>query len=177
MNAFYAYVIDALMIVLGFSGVPSDLLAGFLNNSFLAFEMVQHYDQRNDCGPYHPAIERMHATASAPYSVETEFAFINALFDARGYTAAQVVFRNGEQYALGRDIARGGLMSLVYRARRKMITDYIENVMWRITPDAREVMIQLGNGKKDEAPLAKIQRLITASFEAISVLTLAPQSG
>nr|WP_232061772.1 hypothetical protein [Mycobacterium xenopi] len=49
--------------------------------------------------------------------------------------------------------------------------------MWRITPDVREVTVQLGDGKRGEAPLAKHQRFITAIFEAINVLTLAPQSG
>ena len=29
-----------LQIILGFTGVPSDLLSGFLNNAFLAFELV-----------------------------------------------------------------------------------------------------------------------------------------
>ena len=176
MNAFFAWIIDAIQILLGFTGVPSDLLAGFLNNSFLAFQLVQHYDRRNAVGPYHPGIEQFHATASAPYNIETMFAFINALFDSKGYTAAQVVFRNGEQYAYGRDVFRGGLMSVVYRGRTRMVTDYIENAMWRITPDEREVMIQMGDGRKDEAPLAKIQRLITSAFEVINVLTLAPQS-
>jgi len=176
MNATYAWLIDSIMIVIGLSGIPSDLLSGFMNNAFLAFQMVQHYDRRGEVGPYHPAIERFHATASAPYNIETTFAFINALFDSRGYTAAQVSFRNGDQYALGRDIHRGGLMSLVYRGRRRMVTDYIENVMWRITDKEREVMVQLGDGRKDEAPLAKIQRFITEAFSAINVLTLAPQS-
>lgn len=176
MNAFYAWIIDALMILLGFTGVPSDLLAGFLNNSFLAFQLVEHYERRSDVGPYHPAIERFHATASAPANIETMFAFINALFDSKGYTAAQVVFRNGEQYALGRDVFKGGLMSLVYRRRTRMVTDYVESILWRITPDERDVMVQLGDGKKDEAPLAKLQRLLTSAFEAISVLTLSPQS-
>ena len=167
----------SLQILLGFTGIPSDLLSGFLNNSFLAFQMVQHYDRRNEVGPYHPAVERFHATASAPYNVETTFAFINALFDSKGHTSAQVVFRNGEQYALNRDIWRGGLMTLVYMGRRKAITDYIENTIWRITPDERETMVQLGDGRPDEAPLAKIQRLITGAFEVINTLTLAPQSG
>lgn len=177
MNASYSWLIDSLQIVLGFTGVPSDLLSGFLNNSFFAFELVQLYSRRDAMGPYHPAIEQFHATASAPYNVETLFAFINAFFDSRGYTAASVVFRNNEQLALGRDIYKGGLMSLVYHGRTKMVTDYIENVMWRITPTEREVLVQIGDGRKDEAPLAKIQRLITGAFEAISVLLLSPQSG
>ena len=175
-NVSLSWLLDALQIVLGFTGVPSDLLAGFLNNSFLAFQLVQLYSRRDAVGPYHPAVEQFHATASAPYNVETLFGFINAFFDSRGYTAATVVFRNGEQYALGRDIYKGGLMSLVYHGRSKMVTDYIENTMWRITPTEREVLVQIGDGRKDEAPLAKIQRLITSAFEIVSVLTLSPQS-
>lgn len=176
LNALFAWIIDSIMIILGFAGIPSDLLAGFLNNAFFAFQLVQVYDRRAAAGPYHPAMERFYPTASAPYNIETVFAFINAIFDSRGYTAAKVTFRNGDQYALGRDIFKGGLMSLVYRNRRYMVTDYIENIMWRITKDERTVMCQLGDGQKDEAPLAKHQRLVTAAFEAISVLTLSPQS-
>ena len=37
-----------------FTGVPSDLLSGFLNNAFLAFELVQLYSRRDEMGPYHP---------------------------------------------------------------------------------------------------------------------------
>lgn len=176
MNATFAWLIDSLMIVVGFTGIPSDLLSGFLNNSFLAFQMIQHYTRRDEVGPYHPAVERFYPTASAPYNIETVFAFINALFDSQGYTTAQVTFRDGDQYALGRDIFKGGLMSVVYHRRTKMITDYIENTMWRITPDEHTVMVQLGDGRRDEAPLGKIQRFITGAFEAINVITLAPQS-
>lgn len=175
MNATFAWLIDSLMIVIGFTGIPSDLLSGFLSNSFLAFQLVQLYDRRDDVGPYHPHIERIYPTASAPYNIETVFAFLNAIFDSQGYTSAQVTFRNGAQYALGRDIFRGGLFSLVYLARTRMVTDYIENVMWRITESERNVTVQVGDGRRDEAPLAKHQRWITAAFEAVSVLTLSPQ--
>lgn len=176
MNATFAWLIDSLMIVVGFTGIPSDLLSGFLNNSFLAFQLIQHYERRDDVGPYHPAIERFHATASAPYNIETVFAFINALFDSQGYTTATVVFRNGDQYALGRDFFHGGLMSLVYMNRTRMVTDYVEQIGWRVTPDERKVWAQMGDGRRGEAPLAKHTRFITAAFEAISVLTLSPQS-
>jgi hypothetical protein len=67
-------------------------------------------------------------------------------------------------------------MSLVYHGRTKMITDYIENVMWRITPTEREVLAQIGDGRKDQAPLAKIQRLITSAFEAITIPHPVPAS-
>jgi len=176
MNAYFAWLIDSIMIVLGFVGVPSDLLAGFLNNSFLAFQLMQNYDLRDAVGPYHPAVERFYPTASAPYNVETVFAFINALYDARGYTAAKVTFRNGDNYALGRDIFKGGLLSIVYRQRKYMVTDYVENVMWRVNGRSVDVTVQVGDGRKDEPPLAAIQRLITGAFEALSVAMLSPQS-
>lgn len=176
MNATFAWLIDSLMIVIGFTGIPSDLLSGFMNNAFLAFQLVSLYERRDAVGPYHPAVERIYPTASAPYNIETMFAFLNAIFDSQGSTSAQVTFRNGAQYALGRDIFKGGLFSLVYFSRTRMVTDYIENVMWKISEDARDVTIQVGDGRKDEAPLAKHQRFITSVFEAINVLTLAPQS-
>lgn len=177
MNATFAWVIDSISIVIGFSGIPSDLLSGFLNNAFFAFQLIELYDRRNDMGPYHPAIERFYPTASAPYNIETVFAFINAVFDSRGYTTAQVKFRNGAGgYALGRDIFRGGLMSLVYRGRRYMVTDYIEDIEWEIDDTKRDLYVMLGDGRKDQAPLARIQQLVTAAFEAINVWTLAPQS-
>jgi hypothetical protein len=178
INATTAWLIDSIMIVIGFTGIPSDLLAGFLNNSFLAFQLIEAFERRSDVGPYHPAIETFTATASAPYNVETIFAFINKLWDTRGYTSALVkidLFHG--PFALGRDIFKGGLMSLVFRNRTKMLTDYIENVTWRITPTERSLVAQLGDGKRDEAPLAKHQRFVTAIFEEINTLTLAPQSG
>ena len=176
MNATYAWLIDSLMIVIGFSGIPSDLLSGFMNNAFLAFQLVQVYEVRDEVGPYHPAIERIYPTASAPYNVETLFAFLNAIYDAQGYTSAQVTFRNGAQYALGRDVFKGGLMSLVYLGRRRMLSHYVKNLMWRISEDARDVMVQIGDGRRDEAPLAKHQRWLTEAFQAINAITLAPQS-
>jgi hypothetical protein len=37
-------------------------------------------------------------------------------------------------------------------------------------------MLQIGDGKAEESPLAKHQRFITGIMESINVLTLAPQS-
>jgi hypothetical protein len=177
LNATFAWLIDSISILIGFTGIPSNLLEGFLNNAFLAFQMVQSYDRRQDVGPYHPGIETFTATTSSPYNIETLFAFINKLWDTRGYVSAIASFRNGEVYTLGKDVMRGGLMSVLYMGRTKIFTDYIENVMFRITADARDVLVQIGDGKQEEAPLAKHQRFITGIFESINSLTLAPQSG
>jgi hypothetical protein len=153
------------------------LLEGFLNDAFLAFQQVQHYDRRNAVGPYHPGVETFTATQSAPYNIETLFAFINKLWDTRGYVSAIATFKNGEVYTYGKDVFRGGLMSILYMGRKKIFTDYIENVLFRITPTERDIIVQIGDGKAEEAPLAKHQRFITGLLESYNVLTLAPQSG
>lgn len=176
INATLAWLVDSLMIFIGLSGVPSDLLAGFLNDAFLAFQLIEHYTRRDEVGPYHPAIERFTNTQSAPYNIEALFAFINAFWDSRGYTSAEVIFRNGVQYSLGKDIFRGGLMSLIYFGRTLMYTDYIELIMWRISLTERDVLVQVGDGQADEAPLAKHQRFITGLQEAFNVWTLAPNA-
>jgi hypothetical protein len=176
MNATFAWLIDSISILLGITGIPSNLLEGFLNNAFLAFQLMQHYGRRNDVGPYHPAMEVMHATASSPYNIETVFAFINALWDSRGYVSAQATFRNGVVYKLGRDVFKAGLVSVLYFGRRKLFTDFIEVIHFRLTVKERDVMLQIGDGKAEEAPFAKHQRFITGIFESINVLTLAPQS-
>lgn len=164
------------MIVIGFTGVPSNLLDGFMNDAILAFQLIDHYGRRSAVGPYHPAMERFTPTGSAPYNIEALFSFVNALWDSRGYTSAQAVFRNGEKYTLGKDVFRGGLMSVVYLGRKRMFTDYIEMIMWRVTPDVREITCQIGDGKADEAPMAKHQRLITGLQESFNVISLAPQN-
>ena len=56
-----------------------------------------------------------------------------------------------------------------------MFSDYIEQVV--ITDNRRErckVVVQIGDGKAEEAPIARFQRLITGVQEAVNVLTLAP---
>jgi hypothetical protein len=168
MNATYAWLIDSISILIGISGIPSNLLEGFLNNAFLAFQLIESYGRRDKAGPYHPNIEVMHATASSPYNIETVFAFINALWDSRGYISAQATFRNGVVYKLGKDVFKGALVSVLYHGRTKLFTDYIEVIHFRLTPTERDVLLQIGDGKAEEAPLAKHQRFLTGVFESIS---------
>lgn len=188
LNAFYAWIIDSISILIGFTGIPSSLLEGFLNDAILAFQLIQSYERRDACGPYHPAVEVMHATQSSPYNIEALFDFVNAFWDSRGWVSAQVVIRNGEVFTLGKDVFRGGLASVVYPApgaenatgativRKRLYTDYVENVTFHVTEDARDLMIQIGDGRAKEAPLAKYQRTLTGLFEAVNVAVLTPQS-
>jgi hypothetical protein len=48
--------------------------------------------------------------------------------------------------------------------------------MFHISENDRDLMIMIGDGRALESPLAKHERFITGVFEAINVLTLAPQS-
>lgn len=178
INAFFKYILDAIMIVIGFTGVPSNILDGFLNDSFLAFQLIQHYARRNSVGPYHPAIEVFTATNSAPYNIEALFQFIAVLWNSRGYTTAIATFRgqNGP-YKLGRDIFPGALMTLVYASRTKLFTDYIELVSFKSNRTTRELTVQMGDGKPLEHFSAQIRRNWSEAMAAINVVSLAPSSG
>lgn len=177
INIFFEWIIDALSILVGFTGIPNDLLSGFLNNAFLAFQLWESFERRSTMGPYHPGIEVMHATASAPYNIETIFAFINAFWDGRGWVCVQATIRNGQKYTFGKDIFRGQLITIAYRNRTRLYTDFLERVSWVIDEKHRDLFLQIGDGKAIEAPLEKHMRNISGALEAVHTLTLAPQSG
>lgn len=177
MNAFYAYVIDVAQIILGFTGVPSDLLSGFLNDAFFAFQLIQHYSRRDDVGPFHPAIEVFTPTNSSPYNVEALFQLIEVLWDSRGYTTAVATFRgqNGP-FKLGRDIFPGALMSLVYASRTKIFTDHIELVSFKANRTTRELTVTIGDGKPIQHPIVAVKRNLSEAVAAFNVATLSPSS-
>ena len=177
LNAFYSFVIDAAQIILGFTGVPSNLLDGFLNDAFFAFQLIQHYSRRDDVGPYHPAIEVFTPTNSSPYNIEALFQLIQVLWDSRGYTTAVATFRgqNGP-FKLGRDIFPGALMSLVYASRTKVFTDHIELVSFKSNRTSRELTVQIGDGKPIQHPIVELKRNVSEVIAAVNVATLSPSS-
>lgn len=179
INALLSWLIDSLMIIVGIAGIPGDLLSGFLNDSIMAFQLMQLFDRRQSVGPYHPGVEVFTPTNSAPYNIEALFSFLNAIWDSRGFTSAQVIIRHGSVIALGRDVARGGLFSLIFSGPtgpQQIFTDYIENTVWKISPTERDLFFQIGDGKSEEAPLARQQRLITGLQELINVVTITPSN-
>ncbi len=177
LNAFYSFVIDAAQIILGFTGVPSNLLDGFLNDAFFAFQLIQHYSRRDDVGPYHPAIEVFTPTNSSPYNIEALFQLIQVLWDSRGYTTAVATFRgqNGP-FKLGKDIFHGALMSLVYASRTKVFTDHIELVSFKSSRGQRELTVQIGDGKPIQHPIVELKRNVSEVIAAVNIATLAPSS-
>jgi hypothetical protein len=173
INATTSWLLDSLMILVGLTGVPGNLLDGLFSDVLLAFQLVESYDRRQDMGPYGRP-EKFVPTGAAPYNIDALFTFISTLWDTRGYRSAVAQFRNGYPYSVGKDIFPGGLMSIAENG--ELYTDYIENVM--ITDNRKErcsVVVQIGDGKAEEAPIARFQRLITGIQEAINILTLAPQ--
>ncbi|RFZ15009.1 hypothetical protein VIMS_02439 [Mycobacterium marinum] len=179
INAFLSWIIDAVMILVGLTGIPSDLLSGFLNDSIMAFQVIQLYGRRADVGPYHPGIEVFTATNSAPYNIEALFSFIIAFWDSRGYTAGQLVVRHGEVIALGRDLARGGLMSLVYSSAtgaQRLFTDYLELIFWKFSATERDLFLQISDGRGELPPIPRLQMLVTGLQEIANVIRLTPNS-
>lgn len=179
INATFQWLIDSLSILIGVTGF-SNILDGFLNDAFLAFQLIENFGVRSKVGPYHPAMERFTATGNSPYNVETVFQFINAMWDARGYTSAQFQLRNGEVYTLGVDFFLGGLVSLFYPgpapSQYLQFTDFVDSISYRFDQNARDVFITIGDGQAEEAPMAKVQRFVTGLQESVNTLSLAPQS-
>jgi hypothetical protein len=174
INITLSWLIDAITIFIGITGVPSSLLDGFLNDAFLSFQAIQMYGRRDAVGPYGRP-ENFLPTASAPYNIEAIFSFVNLAWDIRGWRSATAKFRNGKPFALGTHYVPGGPMSIAHGG--ELYTDYVEHVFLRDTRKERaEVVVQIGDGKAIEAPLARTQRLITGVQELTAVLTLAPRS-
>lgn len=172
INATTSWILDSIMIIIGLTGVPSNLFDGLFNDVLLSFQLVENFNRRNEMGPYGRP-EKFVSTGASPYNIDALFSFISAMFDSRGYRAAVCQFRNGFPYSVGKDIFPGGMMSIAENGT--LYTDYIENIV--ITDNRRErckVIVQIGDGKAEEAPIARFQRLITGVQEAINVLTLAP---
>lgn len=174
INITLSWLIDSLMIFIGITGVPSNLLDGFLNDSFLAFQAIQLYDRRDRVGPYGRP-ENFLPTAAAPYNIEAIFSFVNHIWDTRGWRSCTAKFKNGSPFWLGQHFVPGGMMALAHDD--EFYADYVEHILLRDNRNERaEVTVQIGDPKAMEAPLAKSQRLFTGLSEAVNVLTLAPRT-
>lgn len=175
INSTISWIVDSISILIGIGGL-SNILQNFMIDAFYAFQIVDHYQRMIDAGPYHPCVEVMHATQSAPYNVDTLFAFADALFETMPYVTAEVRFYDGNPHKLFRDVFPGGYIGVVYANRRKYVAERVVQVLWRFTRQERTVIVNVGDSKAYEPPLAKDQRLITGLMESVNVLTLAPRS-
>lgn len=172
LNATTEYLIDILMIGIGISGIPNSLLDGVLDNTFLAFQVLELFDQRVKVGPYGPP-EKFYPT-QATYSIDTLFAEMAAAWDVRGYPVAMFSFYNGMPYTIGRDLFPGAMASVIRRG--VLYTDYLDNVTVKRNATTFAVSGTVGDGRRDEAPSLTIQRKIVGLSENINLMLLAPPS-
>lgn len=172
INATYAWLIDSLMIVIGLTGIPSNLFDGLFNDILLAFALADNMSRRIKMGPY--GYPEVFVAGQSPYNVDGILMMKREIWNSRGYISGQVKFRQGEPYEVGRDVFPGALATII--RDQKLYTDYIENI---VIVDSREeralVEVQIGDGEQEEAPIVKVQRKIIGYEEFINVATLATQ--
>lgn len=172
MNATYSWMLDMLMIVIGLTGVPSNLFDGLFNDILLAFALADNMDRRIKMGPY--GWPEWFVAGESPYNIDGIFTMKREMWNTRGYISGQVTFRNGEPYEVGRDIMRNGLATIIRNGQ--LYTDYVENIVISDSRSERcEVWVQIGDGQMEEAPEVRLQRKINKYQELFNIITLSTQ--
>lgn len=170
VNATLEYLVDALQIAVGFSGIPSNVFDGVFDDVLLAFQEVENFDRRVKLGPFgYP--EFFVATGSSAYTLDMYFALRSAMWDSRGYHSAQITVNNCYPYRLGIDAFNGQLACLVRRGY--VYTDYIDNVSGVDDRKTRaKITYTIGDGSAQESPVAILQRRIAGFEAAINIVTM-----
>lgn len=170
INATFEWMIDAISIAIGITGIPSDLFNGTFNDVLLAFQLVENFERRNKLGPY-AWPEFFVQTGASAYTLDEWFALASAMWDTRGYHAVQLTFDNGFPYSLGRDILLGSLAS--FACEGVLYTEYIEKITFVDDRQSRaKLSIVIGDGKRHENPIIKLQRNLVKFNEAFQIVTL-----
>ena len=171
IDATLAWIIDMIMIVIGFTGVPGTVLDGAFHDVLLAFQLHQNFNRRVKLGPY-GFPEKFFPTGSGSYTLDAFFQGKAAMYDTRGYVSGQIMVQNCFPYELGRDIWPGARATYVRRG--KMFDDFIENATLIDNRDTRaQLELQIGDGKAEDAPISKLQRRIIGLQDGIMTLMLA----
>lgn len=170
INATMSWILDMVMMIIGLTGIPSNLFDGLFNDVLLAFQLADNYARRIAMGPY--GYPEVFVAGSSPYNIDAIFALAREMWNTRPYVSAQCQFRNGIPYELGRDIFPGALVSVVRGGR--LFTDYLYDITLSDTRGERaDIFVQIGDGKAEEAPSMRTQRRLAGLLEAFNALTLA----
>lgn len=173
INATMSWILDMIMIVVGITGISSNLFDGLFNDVLLAFQLADNYSRRVKMGPYgYPEV--FVPTGAAPYSLDGIFAMKREMWNTRGYVSGMVSFQNGLPYEIGRDIETGALATIIRDG--KLYTDYVENVIVSDTRTERaSVMVQVGDGQAEEAPIVRSQRRLVQLQRSLAAALLTPE--
>lgn len=170
INASLEYVIDAIEIAVGFTGVPDTLLDGTFDDVLLAFQEIENFDRREALGPY-AFPEYFQQTGASAYTLDEWFALQSAMWDTRGYHGITLTFDNGYPYTVGKDIFVGCLASFALQGN--LYTDYVERVTVDDDRKSRaKVTCMIGDGKSHDDPTVRIQRTMTSFQEAFQIVTM-----
>lgn len=170
INETLEFLIDAIQIAIGWSGIPSNLLDGTFDDVILAFQQIENFSRRSALGPYaYP--EYFQQTGASAYTLDEWFALQAAMWDTRGFNAVQLAYDNGYPYTLGEDIFLGALASFYCRGR--LYTDYIEKAtLVDDREDRAKLTVTLGDGKSHENPIIKVQRRLQSFQDFVQIVTL-----
>jgi hypothetical protein len=170
INATLEFVIDAIEIAVGFTGIPDSLLNGTFDDILLAFQQQENFSRRVQLGPY-GFPEYFTKTGASAYTLDEWFALMQAMFDTEGYNCIQLSWENGFPYTVGKDIFVGSLVSFVLAG--KLYTDYIYSVKLQDNRKTRaQVEIIVGDGKREVNPILRVVKMITGLEEFINVISM-----
>jgi hypothetical protein len=167
INATLEWLIDSIMLAIGFTGIPDNILDGILDNVFFAFSVVQNLANQ-DASPY-MFPEKFFPSGAGSLTLDTLFAEAQGLWNVRGYPAGKVGFIDGYPYTFGTDIVRDQLV--LYAFNGTIFIDYIENV--QITDNRTQfdkITLQIGDGKSEEAGVTKIQRKLVGLETFVNII-------
>lgn len=173
LNATLEWLVDMLMMTIGITGISNTILDGILDNTFLAFELFELFDQRVALGPY-GFPEKFFPTQST-YDIDTLFAAIGAAWDVRGWPSCQFAFIDGTTYRLGVDLFPGAMASVIRRG--VLYSDYLNKIDVVDNRTTRKVLGWVGDGRREESPMTIVQRKIVGLEEDANLALLAPPSG
>ena len=170
INATLEFLIDAIEMTVGFTGIPDTLLNGTFDDIILAFQEMENVERRADMGPY-GFPEYFTKTGASAYTLDEWFALMQAMFDTSGYNCIQIKWANGYPYTVGRDLFLGSLVSFVRQGQ--MYTDYVYSIKLKDDRKTRaEVDIIVGNGKREVNPILRVVKMITGLEEVINTITM-----
>lgn len=162
------WLIDAITIALGVTGIPNTLLDGLFDNVLFAFSVVINYPMEIAGGPYTFA-EKFFPSGQGALTIDTVFDEKSALWNVRGYPAGKIRFMDNSPFSVGREIFRGLLV--FYIRRGVLYIDYTENIMIDDTREKRnQITLQIGDGKSQEGAPTKILRKIMGLETYVNII-------